>query len=73
MTKGKQVYAWNDGDIERTKATYSHQGSVKHWCVVKGKLHAFDNVSDPPPEQISILKAQKLISEYTGKTVVIIP
>ena len=72
MIRGKQVFAWNNGDIKKQEVVYSHQGSTKHWCIVNGRLHAFDHVSDLPPEQITRLAAQKLIFELTGEKKIII-
>lgn len=67
MNKGDKVFVWNENDIERKEAIYSHKGSVKHWCFVNGKLQSFDHVSEPPPEIITIKQAEKIIFEFTGK------
>ena len=72
MTKGKQVFAWNDGDIVRTSATYSHQGSVKHWVKVEGKSVSFDNFSTFENKQITKKQAERLIVKLTGENITII-
>ena len=67
MTKGKTVFAWNEGDIKKQEVVYSHEGSIRHWCIVKGKLQSFDNVSDLPPKPITKSAAEKLIFDLTGE------